>query len=154
RKACLLIRQSLATDSVYADAALHGDGLTSLQCREETGGRTYEVRSNVNRPTRLRIDKRGDRVFMSIARQDEPLQHAGGSFLLRLSEPFYVGLGVCAHDDAVVEKAQFANVQLSNDKSALAAKPQVESTLEVVDIASKDRQVVHQAAGVIEAPNW
>src|SRR5260370_1120283 len=41
RKACLIIRQSLAADSAYADAALHGDGLTSLQCREEAGDRTY-----------------------------------------------------------------------------------------------------------------
>ncbi|MCK4749490.1 MAG: hypothetical protein KAT15_20695, partial [Bacteroidales bacterium] len=31
RKACLIIRQSLDTSSVYADAAVHGDGLTSIQ---------------------------------------------------------------------------------------------------------------------------
>src|SRR5574341_1707877 len=35
RKACLLIRQSLDADSPYADAALHGNGLASLQYREE-----------------------------------------------------------------------------------------------------------------------
>src|SRR5262245_50928361 len=34
RKACLIIRQNLDADSPYADAALHGDGLTSLQYRE------------------------------------------------------------------------------------------------------------------------
>jgi hypothetical protein len=34
RKACLLIRQGLAPDAPYVDAALHGDGLTSLQFRE------------------------------------------------------------------------------------------------------------------------
>ncbi len=33
RKATLMIRQSLQPDSAYADAALHGDGLTSLQYR-------------------------------------------------------------------------------------------------------------------------
>jgi TolB protein len=154
RKACLVIRQSLAADAAYADAALHGDGLTSLQCRPVAGERTYEVRSNVNRPARLKIEKQDDRVFLSIARAGQPLRHAGGSFRLRLSEPFYVGLGVCAHDDAVVEKAEFTDIQLSNEKFRLAAKPQVESTLEVVDIASKDRRVIHQAAGVIEAPNW
>jgi hypothetical protein len=31
RKACLLIRQSLDPKSAYADAVIHGDGLTSLQ---------------------------------------------------------------------------------------------------------------------------
>lgn len=33
RKAALMIRQSLDADSAYADAAVHGDGLTSLQFR-------------------------------------------------------------------------------------------------------------------------
>src|SRR3954469_13944013 len=33
-KAVLMIRQTLDKDSAYADAALHGDGLPSLQYRE------------------------------------------------------------------------------------------------------------------------
>ncbi|HEY2555995.1 MAG TPA: hypothetical protein VGI08_02730, partial [Diaminobutyricibacter sp.] len=33
RKACLVIRQALEPDAAYADFALHGDGLTSLQYR-------------------------------------------------------------------------------------------------------------------------
>src|SRR5437016_4065251 len=45
RKACLMIRQSLAPDSAYVDAALHGNGLASLQFREESGGLTHEVQS-------------------------------------------------------------------------------------------------------------
>src|SRR5512140_1160748 len=43
RKAALMIRQSLDADSAYADAALHGSGLTSLQSRPEKGAVTYEV---------------------------------------------------------------------------------------------------------------
>jgi hypothetical protein len=61
RKAVLMIRQSLDADSPYADAALHGDGLTSLQFRDEKGAATHEVQSNVSAPDRLRIAKRGDR---------------------------------------------------------------------------------------------
>ena len=37
RKAVLMIRQDLDGDSVYADVALHGDGLTSLQYRDAKG---------------------------------------------------------------------------------------------------------------------
>src|SRR5262245_10770545 len=40
RKACLLVRQTLESDSAYADAAFHGDGLTSLQYREAAGALT------------------------------------------------------------------------------------------------------------------
>jgi Tol biopolymer transport system component/lipoprotein NlpI len=154
RKACLVIRQSLDPDSAYVDAALHGDGLTSLQYRQSKGDRTYEIQSNVKIPSRLRIEKQGDRFFMSIAPEGKPLGHAGGSIKVPLKEPFYVGLGVCAHTDEVVEKAEFSEVEIKNEKFELAKKPLIESTLEVVDIASKDRRVVYQTSGVIEAPNW
>ena len=50
RKACLMIRQSLDADSAYVDAALHGDGLTSLQFREAKGAATHEVQANVVGP--------------------------------------------------------------------------------------------------------
>src|SRR4029434_5455829 len=114
RKACLLIRQTLDPDSAYADAVLHGDGLTSLQYRESKGARTYEIQANVSAPTTLRIEKRGRYVAMSIARPGEELQPAGGSFRLAFDEPFYVGLGVCAHDNNALEKAVFRNVKLTN----------------------------------------
>src|SRR5208283_779057 len=43
RKAVLMIRQSLDANSAYADIALHGDGLTSLQYRDSTSGTTHEI---------------------------------------------------------------------------------------------------------------
>jgi hypothetical protein len=149
RKACLIIRQGLDPDSAYADAALHGDGLTSLQYREEKGGPTREIQSNVKAPRRIQIEKSGDYVFMSVAGEGEPLRSAGGSFRIKLNGPFYVGLGVCAHDNNVVEKAVFSNVEIKQ-----RPQPTVESTLETIAISSKDRKVVHIARGTFEAPNW
>ena len=154
RKSCLIVRQSLDPDSAYADAALHGDGLTSLQYRETNGARTYEVQSGVSAPKRLRIEKRGDYVSMSIAREGETLHPAGGSFRLSLKEPFYIGLGVCAHDNNVLERAVFANVELTTRTPVAATKRQLISTLETVPIASKDRRVVFWTTNLIEAPNW
>lgn len=49
RKACLMIRQSLAADAPYADVAVHGDGLISFQMRKTAGGPTTEV-SRRSRP--------------------------------------------------------------------------------------------------------
>src|SRR4029079_1300334 len=43
RKAGVTFRQSLATDAVYADVVVHGNGLTSLQFRAITGGETREI---------------------------------------------------------------------------------------------------------------
>src|SRR4051794_12915682 len=45
RKAVLVIRQSLDSNAVYADAARHGDGLTSLQWRDAPGAATHEVQA-------------------------------------------------------------------------------------------------------------
>ena len=69
RKACLVIRQSLDSDAPYADAATHGDGLTSLQWRDAKGAVTHEVQSSVVAPRasprrearRLRLDVRRER---------------------------------------------------------------------------------------------
>ena len=67
KKAVLMLRQSLDADSVYADVALHASGLTSLQFRDEKGAVTREIQSNLSAPKRLRIAKRGDYVYMSLA---------------------------------------------------------------------------------------
>ena len=157
RKAVLMVRQSLDPDSPYADAVLHGDGLTSLQYREEKGTRTYEIQASATGPQRLRIEKRGGYVSMSIAAAGEELRPAGGSFRLEWKEPFYAGLGVCSHDDEVLETAEFSEVQLVRESpvaAAVDAKPRIVCTLETVPIASKDRRVVMVTSDLIEAPNW
>jgi Tol biopolymer transport system component len=153
RKACLLIRQTLDPESAYADAALHGDGLVSLQYRETRSARTYEIQSNVSTPKRLRIEKRGEYVSLSIAREGGDLLPAGGSFRLKFDEPFYVGLGVCAHDNNALEQAAFANVELVSG-GPVSGRRQLVSTLETVAIASKDRRSIYTTTNVIEAPNW
>jgi len=113
RKACLVIRQSLDADSVYADVAVHGVGLTSLQYRDETGAVTHEVQSNVNAPARVRIEKRGENVFMYVAaRSGDPLVFSGGAVRLALKDPFYVGLGICSHEKDVSETAVFSSVNI------------------------------------------
>ena len=151
RKGVLIIRQSLDADSPYADAALHGDGLTSLQYRESKGARTYEIQTNVKGPKRLRIEKRGQYVSMSVASEGEKLHPAGGSFRLELREPFYVGLGVCSHNDGRLESAVFSKVELDNQ-----GRPGTNllSTLETITIASKDRRAIWTTTNRIEAPNW
>ncbi len=153
RKAVLMVRQSLDADSVYADAALHGVGLTSLQFREEKGAITHEVQSNVNAPSRLRIQKQGDYFHMFVAEGNE-LQFAAGSPRIQLQGEYYVGLGVCSHEKDLIEKAVFSNVDLSIAATASAEAAQLYSTIETVPIASGDRRVVYMTPGRVEAPNW
>jgi Tol biopolymer transport system component len=154
RKACLVIRQSLDADSPYADVAVHGDGLTSLQYRETKGGPTREIQANTSAPGRARLEKRGDYVSMSLATAGEALRPAGGSFRIQFSEPFYVGLGVCAHDNNAIEQAEFSRVEITTLSPSVGPPTNVQSTLEFISIASKDRRVVYHTSDHIEAPNW
>jgi TolB protein len=154
RKACLLIRQTLDSSSPYADIAVHGDGLTSLQYREEKGGLTREIQSNISAPKRVQIEKKGVYVFMSVADEDEELHYAGGSFRIKLNEPFYIGLGVCSHESNILESAVFSDVEIKNGKQETDGEVMLESTLETITIASTDRMVVHHSRNHFEAPNW
>ena len=154
RKACLIIRQNLDSQSVYADVAVHGDGLTSLQYREDFGDITHEVRSNLISPNKVRIEKEGDYISMSTESNDGELKPSGGSFRLPFKDPFYLGIGVCSHESNISETAIFSNVSIE----ALDKKPDshksVESTLETISVSSFNRRVVFHSQSHIEAPNW
>ena len=55
-----------------------------------------------------------------LPRREGELRPAGGSFRLELKEPFYVGLGVCAHNDKALETAVFSGCPV--DFGAAAAR--------------------------------
>jgi len=154
RKACLIIRQSLEPDSAYVDVALHGVGLTALQYREIAGDTTREVQSDVSGPVRVGLEKHGDYVTMSVAAAGESLHSAGAMYRIQFKEPFYVGLGVCAHDNRTIERAVFSNVELKTFPAGTTNPAVMESALETVEVASTDRRVVYHTRDHIEAPNW
>ena len=154
KKAVLILRQSLDADSIYVDVALHASGLTSLQFRDEKGAVTREIQSNRSAPKRLRIARRGDYVYMSLAAEGPEPAVAGGWLRVPLQGEFYAGIGVCSHDKDVIEKAVFSNVALKEGGPAASAKPVLYSALETIAIDSADRRVVYLAPSHFEAPNW
>jgi TolB protein len=154
KKAALMIRQSLDADSAYADVAIHASGLTALQYRDEKGAVTREVQTSLFIPKRVRITKRGEYFYLSVAGEGQEFHFSGGSTRVPLQGTFYVGIGVCAHDKDVIEKAVFSNVDLSVPSAAASSPPVLYSTLETVAVSSTDRSVVYVAPERFEAPNW
>jgi hypothetical protein len=154
KKAVLIFRQSLDADSVYVDVALHASGLTSLQFRDEKDAVTHEIQSDISAPKRLRLTKRGDYVYMSLADAGAEPKVAGGWLRIPLQGTFYVGIGVCSHDKDAVEKAVFSNVELATPSPTQTGQPALYSTLETIAIDSADRRVAYLAPGRFEAPNW
>ena len=122
RKAVLMIRQSLDGNSPSVDIARHGDGLTSLQFRDSIGADAHEVQSNVSAPKRMRLEKRGDYFYAFVTGKDGHLEPSGASTKLALTGPFYVGIGVSAHDKEATETAIFSNVKLEELPPATDAK--------------------------------
>jgi len=153
RKAVLMVRQTLDGDSAYADVALHGEGLTSLQYRDEKGATTHEIQANLSAPRRLQLEKRGDYVYMLLGKSSDPVQVAGGSIRVPIHGTYYVGIGVCSHEKDIVEEAVFSNVTLQAP-AAISSQPALYSSLETIAIDSTDRRVVYVAPGRFEAPNW
>jgi Tol biopolymer transport system component len=173
RKAVLIVRQSLDADSVYADVALHGNGLTALQYRDEKGAATHEIQTDemeanevqanqrqmnekqasIAEPERLRLEKRGNFVYLFLRDGGKQLRYSGASMRVPLEGSYYVGIGVCSHDKDAVEKAMFANVDLVGDLAPVG-KTTLYSTLETINIASTDRRVEYVASERFEAPNW
>lgn len=111
RKAVLMARQSLDPGSPYADVALHGVGLTSLQYRRSQGAATEEVQSPVNAPLHLRLERRGDQFTMMVSR-DGATWTRSGPVTVVLGRVVDLGLGVCAHDAAAMQTAVFSHVVL------------------------------------------
>src|ERR1700682_5385965 len=64
RKAVLMIRQGLEPGAPYADAALHGDGLTSLQFRTDRDKETQEGKAAATAPQRIRIERHANEFTM------------------------------------------------------------------------------------------
>jgi len=157
RKAVLMLRQTLDADGVYADAAVHGSGLTALQYRRARGATTQDIELNIELPKTVRLEKRGSEITMFLSMKGEPLHQVGATIPMRFDGPFYAGIGVCSHNKNVVEKAVFSRLELKPPAPIGAgAKLAVYSTLQTIGIEDSFRRalVPLTGKGQFEAPNW
>jgi TolB protein len=155
RKLGLMVRAGLEADAPYADAAVHGDGLTSLQYRRTRGGATEEVPSPVKGADVIQLERKGSAFILSAARFGEPYTETRLASL-PLGDEVHVGLFLCSHNPDVVERAVFRNVRVIRPApdGFVPYRDYIGSELEVLDVASGARQVLHRSAQPFEAPNW
>ena len=155
RKIGWMVRSSLDSDSAHINAAVHGDGLTSLQYRRAKGAPTEEAKLSVQGADVIQLERKADKYIMSAAR-------FGGEFVTQqvadptLGNEAYAGLYVCSHNDNIIERAVFRDVRIT-----VPAKPDfvpyrdyIGSNLEILDIDSGNRRVIYRSPESIQAPNW
>ncbi len=111
RKMGLIIRESLEGDAVYADVAVHGDGLTSLQYRDSKGDETKEVVSTRKAPDYLVLNRQGNQITIGTDNGKYPTC-TDAAITINLPPTCYVGLFICSHNPDVLETGYFSSVKL------------------------------------------
>ncbi len=155
RKWGIMFRQCLDGDSLYADAAIHGDGLTSLQYREARGAETLEVKASMTAPEVVQLERAGKTVVMRAARPGEALAETG-RITMDLPAEILAGIFVCSHEITVAETAVFRNVRfdvpaaegIDGDKNPSPSR------LELLEVETGLRRIIYTSARHFEAPNW
>jgi len=158
RKIGWTIRPTLDPSGPHVTAALHGDGLMSLQFRRQSGAITEEAKSPDSLPDAdavIQLERRDGEYFMSVAQFGDTLVTTRLASV-SLPDTVYVGLFVCAHNDTVTERATFSNVRITTPapKDLVAYRDYLGSNLEILDVASGKATIVHQYSGSFQAPNW
>jgi tricorn protease-like protein len=155
RKLGLMIRTSLESDSPYVDIAVHGDGLTSMQYRRTKGADTEEVTSELTGPDVLQLARKKGKFTTSVAKWGDPFSTEQLADV-DLGDEVYVGLFVCSHNAGVVEQAKFSNVRIvvPVPDDFRPYSDYFGSRLEIMEVETGIRKIVHTTADSMQAPNW
>lgn len=155
RKIGWTVRSTLDRSSPQVTAVVHGDGLMAMQFRRTQGAITDHFPSPTLAPDVIQLERRAGKFYISSAHTGDTLTTEQVADVV-LPDTVYVGLFICAHNDSVTETALFKDVRIT-----IPAKPNfvpyrdyIGSHLELMDVATGDRQIIHSEKGSIQAPNW
>ena len=154
RKIGIIARNELTANSPYADAAVHGDGLTSLQFRHADTAQTQQIVLPSNGAVNIELQRSGNTFTFSAATPGE--NYKTSSKDLALNEDLYAGIFICSHNENVVEKAVFSNVRIiiPAAKDFRPYRDYIGSHVEIMDVQTGLRKVLHSAPNSLQAPNW
>ncbi len=155
RKIGWVVRPNLDADAPHVNATVHGDGLTSLQFRRAKGGATEEKNFTASGPDVVQLERKGGTYVMSVAKFGETFTTQEVSDVA-LGDEVYVGLYVCSHNKDVYEKAVFRGVEIvvpARD-NFVPYREYIGSNLEILDLTTKEREVVYRVRDSLQAPNW
>lgn len=148
-----MVRKSLDENSAHINAVGHGDGLTSLQFRRTTGANTEEIRSKITHANIIQLERKGKTYTMRVAKYGEPFVTVQVSDI-DLGEDVYVGLFVNSHNADVLETGVFRDVLITVPAPDAIKGMPLGSHLEILEIASGNREIIYTAPNSIQAPNW
>jgi TolB protein len=113
RKAGIMLRQSLDSDSPYVDVVVHGDGMPAVQWRNAKGDitNTFDLPFDGPGKFKLRLVRQGSTVTAWIGK-DGAEPRAVGHTQTQLAKPLLVGLAICSHVAEASDTAIFSDVSV------------------------------------------
>ena len=156
RKAGLIVRSTLEADSPYVDGIVHGDGLTSLQFRRTKGAITEERPSTIKGADVIQLERKGNTYTLSAAKFGEPFT-ATEIPDIDLGDEVLVGSGPLLAQRRRRRNGPCSATCASSGRQRTASSPYrdyIGSVLELLDVQTGRRQIVHRSEQPFEAPNW
>ena len=113
RKAGIMLRQTLDTDSPYIDVVIHGNGMPGIQWRNIKGDSTNMFDFPFDGPAKfkLKLVRNGGAITVSIAKNGAELQELGHTEV-QLGRQVLVGLAVCSHNADASDTVVFSDVSV------------------------------------------
>ena len=113
RKAVIMLRKSLDTDSPFVHLAIHGDGTPSVQFRKTNADDTNTVDFPIEGEGtwKLKLVRQGTTITVWISKDGAPLRELGHTSN-QLGSPILVGLGVSSHTQKATNTVLFSDVSL------------------------------------------
>jgi TolB protein len=113
RKAGIMFRQSLDTDSPYGDIVIHGNGMPGIQWRSNSGEDTNAFDLPFDSPGKfkLKVVRNGVGLSVSIAKDGAELKEIARTEV-RFRNPILVGLAVCSHNADASDTVVFSDVSV------------------------------------------
>jgi TolB protein len=117
RKAVIMLRKSLDTDSPFVHLAIHGDGTPAVQFRNTKGDNVNTVDFPIEGPGtwKLKLARQGTTITVWLAKDGAPLKELGHT-TNQLGSPVLVGLGVASHTREAVNTVLFSDVSVEQGK--------------------------------------
>jgi Tol biopolymer transport system component len=155
RKVGWMVRKDLDGKSPQVNAVVHGDGLTSLQFRRANGAQTEEIKAKMTHANIIELERKGNTYIMRVAKYGEPFVTEQVSDI-DLGDDVYVGLFVGSHNTDVLETGVFNNVRISVPawEGLVPYKDYLGSRVELMDVATGTKEIVHTSPKSLQAPNW
>lgn len=169
KKTGWMIRESLDEEAAAYSGVVHGDGLTVLQWRPLRGAYMRDPEDEIFFPKKssfqtIQLERSCNLLTMRVANYGEPLQDVGTTEMKSLKDSVFLGIFLSAHNPDIVEEAKVWNLRIDKPvKNQYDPNPQSAtqipntsfgSRMEILNVFTGDRKVIHTSPEIFEAPNW